>query len=353
MAAVPAGPAVPVAGPAAPEPQEVPRQCYRDDPAREPVPDRNRNGQHRNRGGSTDVCAAMTTIDSLLVRQAGVVSRAQAVAAGMTTDAIDHRLRTRQWRPLHPRVYLVAGHRHDDEARIRAAACWAGEDAVLCGVAAAWWHGLMSDAPLTVGMTVGRHRNPRTRPGVSVRRRGLPTEDLGRHRGLAVTGRALTVLEAAVELGAGAGLLLDRALQRSVRFPDVYAAYCRSLGAHGSATAGRLLVAAADRSASMADRLLVRLLREAGMRGWHCGFPWLGFLIDIAFPQAHVAIAVDGWAWHMDAARAQADKRRQNALVRGGWTVLRFTWHDLAQRPRVVIAEIRHAVLAGDQAQSA
>jgi very-short-patch-repair endonuclease len=108
-----------------------------------------------------------------------------------------------------------------------------------------------------------------------------------------------------------------------------------------------MLVAAADRSASVAERLLVRMLREAGASGWRCAFPAAGYAIDVAFPAARVAIEVDGWAWHMDAERTAADKRRQNALVRMGWTILRYTWHDLMGRPVVVLAEIAHEVARG------
>ncbi|GEL18556.1 DUF559 domain-containing protein [Pseudonocardia asaccharolytica] len=285
------------------------------------------------------------SLNSYLLRQAGVISRAQAVAAGLSRDAVDRRLATRRWRPLHPRVYLAEGHRLTDEGRARAAVLWAGPDAVLSGVAAAWWHGFAERAPLVVGVTVPRRRSPASRPGVSVRRRTLEPVDLVEHRGVALTARPLTVLEAAVEMGtAGGGAFLDHALQRFIRFPAVYDAYCRNLGAHGSATARLLLVAAADRSASVAERLLVRRLREARIDGWRAGFEAGGFVIDIAFPLARVAIEVDGWAWHMDAARAGWDKRRQNALVRHGWTVLRYTWHDLVERPRTVIAEIRHEV---------
>ena len=293
------------------------------------------------------------SIDSVLAQQAGVVTRAQALAAGMSSAAVEHRIRTRRWRPLHPGVYLTAGHRHGDEARVRAALYWAGEGAVLSGLAAAWWHGLVADAPATVAVTVPRTRRPRPRRGVAVRRRDIAPADLVEHRGLAVTARPLTVLEAAVELGPAGGQLLDRALQRSVAFPAVYAAYCRRLGAAGSATAARLLIAAADRSASAAERLLVRMLREAGLRGWYSGVPHEGFLLDVAFPETRVAVEVDGWAWHMDAGRAQADKRRQNALVRSGWIVLRYTWHDLVQRPQTVIAEIRHAVEGAARPRSA
>lgn len=282
------------------------------------------------------------SLDSILARQAGVISRKQALGAGLTTDAIDHRLRLRRWRPLHPRVYLAAGHRRDDEVRVRAALLWAGEGAALSGSAAAWWQGMEHCAPVTVGVTVDRQRRPRARPGVAVRRRTIAPEDTTVHRGLPVTARPLTVLEASVEQGDRGSLLLDRALQRWVRFPDVYEAYCRNLGAHGSASAGRMLVAAADRSASVAERLLVAMLRESGAAGWQCAFPSGAHVIDVAFPAARVAIEVDGWAWHMDAGRAVADKRRQNALVRQGWTILRYTWHDLVGRPKAVLAEIAH-----------
>ena len=287
------------------------------------------------------------SLDTILVRQAGVVSREQALAAGLSPDAVDHRLRLRRWRPLHPRVYLAAGHRLDDEARIRAALLWAGDDAVLSGVAAAWWFGMAEEAPATIGLTVGRDRRPRPRPGVSVRRRDLPAEDLVRWRGLRLTDRPLTVLEAAVELGAPGSLLLDRALQRGVSFPSVYQAYCRNLGARGSAGARNILVAAADRSASAAERLLVRMLRASGAAGWCCGLHAAGYAIDVAFPASFVAVEVDGWAWHMDAVRAQRDKQRQNVLVQQGWTVLRYTWHDLVGRPREVLAEIARAVERG------
>ena len=305
----------------------------------EPVRHRNAFGPCRNPGHTGSVQPRMS-LDSVLARQAGVISREQALAAGLSPAAIDHRLRKRHWRPLHPQVYLAAGHRRDDEVKVRAALLWAGKGAVLSGVAAAWWEGMAERAPATVGVTVERQRCPRSRQGVSVRRRSLAPEDLAVHRGLAVTARALTVLEASVELGAPGSLLLDRALQRWVRFPAVYKAYCRNLGSHGSASAGRMLVAAADRSASVAERLLVSMLRDSGAAGWQCAFPALGHAIDIAFPAAKVAIEVDGWAWHMDAERAAADKRRQNALVRAGWTILRYTWHDLVGRPKAVLAEI-------------
>lgn len=292
------------------------------------------------------------SLDHIIARQGGVISRAQALGAGLSSGAVDHRLRLRRWDPLHPCVYLVAGHRNDGEVSVRAALLWAGDGAVLSGSAAAWWHGIAADLPTSVGITVPRRRRVRGRPGIAVRWRDLASADLVGHRGLATTARPLTVLEAAVELGASGSRFLDGALQRQVRFPEVYAAHCRNLGSPGSASAGLLLAAAADRAASAAQRLLVRLLREAGFAGWHCGFPFGGspvgpFRIDVAFPAARVAVQAVGWAWHLDIDRVLADTRRRRALARQRWTILSYTWHDLVDRSRAVLAEITRAVRQG------
>ena len=61
---------------------------------------------------------------------------------------------------------------------------------------------------------------------------------------------------------------------------------------------------------------------------------------DLAFPDLRLAIEIDGWAWHHNPERFQEDRRRQNALVAAGWTVLRFTWADLVERPEQVLATV-------------
>ncbi|MGH3823227.1 MAG: endonuclease domain-containing protein [Pseudonocardiaceae bacterium] len=172
----------------------------------------------------------------------------------------------------------------------------------------------------------------------------LPYPDLIAVRDLWVTDLPLTALEAAVAFGPQGSELLDRALQRRVRFLAVYRAHCRNHGRRGSAAASRLLAVAADRAASHAERLLIRLLRGAGITGWELGYPVQDYLVDLAFPLQRVAIEVDGWAWHVDADRFIDDRRRQNTLVNLHWTVLRFTWHDLTGRPDGVVAEVRVAL---------
>jgi very-short-patch-repair endonuclease len=281
--------------------------------------------------------------EELVARQAGVVSLAQAAEHRYAASRVRRRVREGRWRRIHPGVVLVGGHRLTDEARVRAAWLWAGPSATVAGPAAAFWHGMGARAPTPVGLVVPSRTGSRQTPGVRVRRRDLPEEDVAFLRGLRVTGLALTALEAAVVLPDGSAFL-DRALQRHVPFVEVYHAYCRALGCRGSADMSRLLVVAADRADSAAERIVVRLLRAAGVTGWVLGHSFGPYKIDVAFPDAKVAVEIDGWAWHVDQERFVGDRRKQNALVQAGWTVLRFTWHDLTRAPHSVVAQIRAAL---------
>jgi hypothetical protein len=194
----------------------------------------------------TDIDSADTsgadTVEGVLRRQAGVVSRAQALTAGATAREIDRLVARRRWVPVHPRVYLAATYGFTAEARVRAAVLWAGDGAVLGGLAAVWWHGLLPVLTATVTVTVPR-RCPAPRPGVAVRRRLLRAGDVVALRGVAVPVRPLALLDAAVEAGAGGAALL-RALRGDL---DLVSLQAVAEQAVGRASAGRLLADAARR----------------------------------------------------------------------------------------------------------
>ncbi|NMH98867.1 type IV toxin-antitoxin system AbiEi family antitoxin domain-containing protein [Pseudonocardia acidicola] len=286
------------------------------------------------------------SIDHLLRRQAGVLSLGQALEHGMSGRTVRRRVASGRWRALHTGVYLLGGHRLTDEVRVRAAGLWAGENAAVSGPAAAYWHGMLPKAPAVIEVTVPARAKPRPQPGIRIRRRDLPPPDLIGLRDVWLTDAPLTALETAVALSRSGSIFLDRALQRHVRFPAVYRAFCRNMGRRGSCAAGDLLIAAADRADSAAERLLVTILRNAGITGWTTGHPFGAYRIDLAFPAVRVAVEVDGWAWHVDAERFRTDRRKGNALVRAGWDLLRFTWHDLANEPARVLDEVRATLTA-------
>jgi very-short-patch-repair endonuclease len=288
-------------------------------------------------------------IEELADSHGGVLTREQALRGGLTLRQVQHRVRTGLWIKLHPGVYLVGRREPDQQECTRAAVAWAGSGAVASGLTAAWWWQLRDWAPGAAEVTVPRARSPRVTARVSVRRRNLDPADLVVLRGLPVTALPLTILDAAAALGGDSGRpLVDRALQHRVSFAELHAAYCRSFGRHGSPWLGRVLGQAADGASSDAERVLHRLLRGARIVGWVANhlvaLAGTEYWIDVAFVARRLAVEVDGWAWHSDVDRFAQDRRRQNALVLAGWTVLRFTWHDLMSRPQAVVAEIRAAL---------
>ena len=282
-------------------------------------------------------------LDEFLRENDGVITLAQAMRCGMSEYAVIRRQRAGNWRRCGPGVYFVEDRPFTDAARIRAAVWGYGPRAAASGLAAAWWHSATNYAPQFVEVTVPRASNGRRRRGTRLRRRDLSPADIVERKGLRVTALPLTVVEAAARHGGGAKLM-DSALQRHVELPQLWRAHLSNKGRHGSPAARRLLQAASDGARSEAERLLVKLLREAGIKGWRTNYPIGGYKVDVAFPKQRVAIEVDGWAFHSDPEAFGIDRKRQNAIALLGWQVLRFTWLDLTEYPQRVIAEIRRAI---------
>lgn len=92
------------------------------------------------------------------------------------------------------------------------------------------------------------------------------------------------------------------------------------------------------------------LLRRSGTGPWVANRPIVGVdgrvvaEIDFAHEGLRIAIEVDGRAFHSDRQAFERDRERQNALVLGGWMVLRFTWEQITERPEEVIAAVQAAV---------
>jgi very-short-patch-repair endonuclease len=68
------------------------------------------------------------------------------------------------------------------------------------------------------------------------------------------------------------------------------------------------------------------------------------FRLDFAYPERRLAIELDGYAFHSSPERFRADRERQNLVSLAGWLVLRFTWHDITQRPVSVALTIAEAL---------
>lgn len=284
-------------------------------------------------------------VSDFLRRHDGVVTLSQARTAGLSKYAVNRHVRSGRWRRCFKGVYFADDRPFTDASRMRAAVWSYGDHAAASGLAAAWWFGLTHFAPKVIEVTVPRDSNGRVHDGTRVRRRDLSDGDVVEVRGLRVTALALTVIEAAVRRRDGAKVL-DAALQRDVGLSELWQAHLRNKGRYGSPAARMLLHGADDNAQSHAERLIVGILRGAGLTGWRANHPVAGYRVDIAFYLAKVAIEVDGFAFHSDHESFQNDRVRQNTLTLQGWQVLRFTWLDLSEYPDRVLATILSAIRA-------
>ena len=290
------------------------------------------------------------SVDDYFRHQAGVISRAQALRSGLSTSTIHRRIAEREWARLFPSVYLSRSYSLSSHGRIWAA--WlAVPGSTVSGATAAFWWDLHQIGPGDVELTVARDRTVAQQNGIRIYRRDLDPADVTVHRGVRVTGRALSALHGAVALGRSGPQMLDRALQKSLALDELRAAYYRQIGSRRSAAAHSLLLAAGDRASAESERRLITLVRRAGITGWTVNDPIAlpdGTTTpgDLVFRERRVLVEVDGWAWHHTPDRFQRDRYRQNQLVATGWTVLRFTWSDLTQRPDYVVGQIRRSLVA-------
>lgn len=157
------------------------------------------------------------------------------------------------------------------------------------------------------------------------------------------TSKVQTVLDCAVELPFDEALAVaDSALRhRDVTRDELEAAMPNDPRVH------RVVAHATPLAANPFESVLRAILVEAGIGvvpQWATTIGRVTYHPDLAEPFAGLAIEANSWGFHASKAEHDADCRRYNALVVGGWTVLRFTWEQVMFRPWEVVAAVRGAL---------
>jgi very-short-patch-repair endonuclease len=281
-------------------------------------------------------------------RQGGAISRGQLQSTGLADRAITRLTEAGALERARPGVFVVRGAPITYVTRLWIAVL--GCRGVLGFATAAHLHGFDTRPDLihVIRSDLDHLARP---PGVRLHRVALPDDAVAELAGLPITTPVWSLLDHLGRLPApNACRLADRALQRGwLTTVDIERRVREFAGRQGNKTLRRILTQCADGAAAESERLLHKLLRDAGIAGWRANHRvQLGdgvfAVVDVAFIARKVAVEVDGWAFHSDVERFQRDRERQNRLVALGWTVLRFTWADLTQRPDYVLHSIMAAV---------
>ncbi|GAA2493876.1 type IV toxin-antitoxin system AbiEi family antitoxin domain-containing protein [Terrabacter carboxydivorans] len=133
--------------------------------------------------------------------QSGLLSRAQALAGGLSPKAVQWRLGRGQWQVVHPGVYQTMPGRDGWETRAVAALLHAGDGSALCHSSAAYAWGLLRQAPDPIRVVVPAERRVRPATGVVVTRSRHASERID----AAAWPHRLTVEHTVLDLGTAAG----------------------------------------------------------------------------------------------------------------------------------------------------
>lgn len=209
---------------------------------------------------------------------------------------------------------------------------------VLACTSAALALGLPVLTPCEPHVIVPRAWSHAVLPGVRVHRRTLRAEErLG-----STTSLLRTVIDCARELPLREAVVIcDAALRLGLDAVDLRDAV-RALRGPGSAAAREVVAHSDSRAESPIEsclRLVAATLGVVVPQVWIAGVGRVDLLLD-----GWLVIEADGFAHHSDRHSYREDRRRTNALVAAGFTVLRFSYEDVVHREEYVLETISRVV---------
>lgn len=281
--------------------------------------------------------------DDVAGGQAGILTRRQALAAGLSDEAIEAQVGAARWQRVYPGVLATFSGPLGREARLWAVVLSVGAGAVLSHETAAELHGLIDSPSPVVHVTVPVSRNIRPRPGVVLHR----SRNVERLRHPVLEPPRTRLEETVVDL-TQTSPDLDRAIGWLVK---AVASRRTTAGRLSEALAARhrvrwrreLIAAVSDVAGgchSMLELSYVRQVERAHRlpRGdrQHKRDRWYD---DVTYTGFGVLVELDGRAAHAGE-RVFRDHRRDNAAVLSGAKVLRYGAADVMRRPCVVAGEV-------------
>jgi len=292
-------------------------------------------------------------LDRLLIQQLDVISRRQALAAGVTDNALRHRLRPGgPWRGLLPGVYMAATGAPTTLQQEMAALLYAGPGSVITGPAALRSHHIRCELTEIVDVLVPAGRQRRDTNFVRLHRTSrMPARiwEAGPVR-YAMPARAVADAVRGMTSLRDVRAAVADAVQRGKCAIKTLAAELNQGPAKGSMLFRDALADVADGIRSAAEGDLRDLLARSGLpmplfnpslydeHGKFIARP------DAWWPAHGIAVEVDSREWHTspeDHAKTLARGRR---MARYQIVVLRFTPRQIRTQPAEVITDIKAAL---------
>jgi very-short-patch-repair endonuclease len=264
-------------------------------------------------------------IAELAARQYGVVTIAQLEGAGFDKSAVTRRVQSGQLHRVFRGVYAVGHAGLGNEGRWSAALLACGEGSVLSHRSAAEHLGMLQPSAGPVHVTVPGRGGRMHRPNLRIHRSSLLQSSFVIRDGLAVTTPARTLRDLP--------RVADQAtVRKAIRQAEIRGYELGELKGDGTL--------------SELEHLFLRLCRRHRLPRPEVNARIGRYRPDFLWRQERLIAETDGWRYHRGRQAAEDDQRRQRALERLGFRVLRFTYRQVTQEPTQVASAIRKALLA-------
>jgi hypothetical protein len=296
-------------------------------------------------------------LPGLILTQDHVLGRMQALDVGLTTNAIEHRLKSRQWQRMLPGVYLTAPTEPSRRQMLVAALVYAGPQSAIDDVDACRYHGVRSVAidELIVHVVVPGWSAARSRGFVVVRRTDRPIVTVDTER-LRYVDAATAVVVAARGMRRDRAALaaISDALQRRVTtYDDLVRAHVQG-PPRGARTVSRALAALSTGAASAPEVDFLDLVALSSILPTPLCNVLLrlpsGRLIspDALLLTSAVIHETNGRRPHSRADLFEDMQERHDVLTAAGFTVLHNSPSRLLRQPREVLSEVERCHVRED-----
>lgn len=282
----------------------------------------------------------------LFSRQRGLITRAQASDAGLSTQQIQRRLTSGEWIRLASGVYRVASAAPDPLRLLLAAELSTGGSAShRSSLNLAALYRLPPRPELIIPRSA-------TAPSFATGYRSrleFPTLRVDGIRTLDVEGAILTGAEVLAERELRD--VVSAAVTRRLIRPEPFLASIAGIsGRVGTGRLRRALEAYVDVAAveSELEARVQRILHRSDLPRGVCQYPvrisGAIYRLDHAWPDQKVAVEIDGFEFHSSRDAFERDRVRRNRLEVAGWLVLNVTHRSVERDGRELLRTIRAAL---------
>jgi hypothetical protein len=292
------------------------------------------------------------TVDEIIGEMAsdtwGLVRRDELVAAEISREQIDGRIKRRLLLPEHRGIYRV-GHRAPSLEATYLAAVWAcGDGALLSGRAAGYLLELLR-GPIPPPEVIAPTER-RVRGVITHRYRTLDPTEAMKWRKIPVTSFARTIVDLAAALSVNelARACHEAGVKHRVTPAQVEVVLSHRGNARGAAKLREILRGDARVSLSKLESAFHDFLREEGLPLPITNRPAGGRRVDCRWPEYRLTVELDSYRYHSSRRAWEADRQREREAYARGDRFRRYTWGDVFEDQRFMRAELRELLKCPD-----